>query len=87
MVEAVSKRRIRGIVSLSRELSLGNLNPQADKPEHGLCQKNMQIPHSSQMKTSRTQYAIIVGEKAHRKKRTQKRGTAHDWPQIPLPES
>lgn len=39
VVEGVSKGRIRGIVSLSRELSLGNLNPQADKPEHGLCKK------------------------------------------------
>lgn len=44
MVEGVSKGRIRGIVSLSRELSLGNLNPQADKPEHGLCKKACKSP-------------------------------------------
>lgn len=40
-----SQGRIRGIVSLSRELSLGNLNPQADKPEQRLFKKKkMQIP-------------------------------------------
>lgn len=40
-----SQGRLRGIVSLSRELSLGNLNPQADKPEHRLFKKKDANPH------------------------------------------
>lgn len=57
VVEDVSRTFvIRGIVSLSRELSLGNLNPQADSLSMGSSKKDANPPSSKKNKQNAVCY-------------------------------